>query len=107
MEGSLTKHSARNLALALLTGAVALTATPALASCGPHKEIVKTLAKKYLEAPKAFGTVNQTNLVEVYVSAKGSWTILLIRVNGSACIIAAGQDWEDMPIDPSSLGPEA
>ena len=103
----MTKLTARRLVLAGIAGILTMTAGPALANCGPHKEIVKALAKKYREAPKAIGTVNQTKVVEVYVSAAGSWTILLTGANGSTCIIAAGQNWEDMPADLTSLGPEA
>ncbi|MHA1190326.1 MAG: hypothetical protein ACTSSQ_07740, partial [Alphaproteobacteria bacterium] len=66
----MTFITARNFVLALLTGAVALAGSPALANCGPYKEIVKTLAKKYREAPIAIGTVNQSNLVQVFVSQK-------------------------------------
>ena len=79
----------------------------AAASCGPHKAMVEVLSAKYSEAPHAMGTVHDDKLVELFVSAKGSWTILVTRPNGSSCIIAAGQDWEFVPADLRSLEPEA
>ncbi len=73
--------------------------------CGAHKRMTEVLASKYSEAPKAIGTVNQKRFMEVYVSKAGSWTILVTSADGNSCIVAAGQDWEDVPHNLSSLDP--
>lgn len=91
---------------ALATGLVALPSI-AVANCGTHDDIVRVLAKKYSEAPRAVATVNDSRLVEIYVSEKGSWTILVTKAGGKSCIIAAGQDWEDVPVAMRSLDPKA
>jgi hypothetical protein len=75
--------------------------------CGGHKRIIEALAGKYSEAPKAIGTVGQKRVMEVYVSKAGSWTILVTSADGNSCIVAAGQDWEDVPHNLSSLDPAA
>lgn len=77
----------------------ALFSVPALATlqCAPYTRMTEVLASKYSEAPKAIGTVNQRRFMEVYVSKAGSWTILVTSADGNSCIVAAGQDWEDVP----------
>lgn len=65
--------------------------------CGDRGEIVKMLAEKYRERPRAMAIASQTSLLEVYSSKAGSWTILITRPRGPSCIIAAGQSWEDIP----------
>lgn len=85
---------------------VLATASPAqmqaLTQCGPHARIVEVLAGKYGEAPKAIGTIDQKRFMEVYVSDAGSWTVLVTSVGGNSCIVAAGQDWENVPFEPGA-----
>ena len=89
---------------ALFLGGKALAATP---QCAGHEDMVKVLATRYSEAPKAVGLVNENRVVEIFVSRTGSWTILVTRPGGTACILAAGQDWEEVPLDLQSLDPAA
>ena len=35
------------------------------------------------------------NVIELYVSSAGSWTILVTLTNGMSCIAAAGLNWTD------------
>jgi hypothetical protein len=37
----------------------------------------------------------QAAIFEVFVSASGTWTILMTDVKGQSCILAAGEGWED------------
>ena len=69
----------------------------AQAPCGSRVDIVKMLGNKYHERPRALGIANQANLLEVYTSTSGSWTILLTKPQGVSCIIGTGQSWEDVP----------
>lgn len=83
---------------------------PALAAapkCAPHKEMVSLLSDKYKETPKGLGLVHGTRVVELFVSRAGTWTILATKLDGKTCIIAAGKDWEDVPLDLQSLDPAA
>jgi hypothetical protein len=84
-------------ALAAL-GCAAVTSASALEiQCAKHNQMVGLLAKKYSENPVATGTVNEDRFMQLFVSAAGSWTILVTTTNGEACIVAAGQNWEKLP----------
>lgn len=67
------------------------------AMCGDRAEIVGQLAQRYHEERRAGGLLSDRGVAELFVSAKGTWTMLVTLANGKGCIIAAGQDWEDDP----------
>jgi predicted methyltransferase len=62
--------------------------------CSRRSDLVKILNSKYSEQLSGFGVSGQQNIVEVFVSESGSWTILMSNTIGVSCIIAAGQSWE-------------
>lgn len=72
----------------------------AMGMCGPRADFIKALADKYQESGKAIGIAGQVNLVEVFTSKSGTWTIIVTSPEGKTCIIAAGTSWEDLPIKP-------
>ena len=78
------------LALALL-----LFASSAVAQqCGPRDDLAKQLEQKYGERPIASGVSGRGALVEVFMSADGSsWSIVLTRPNGMACLVDEGEGW--------------
>ena len=44
------------------------------------------------------GLANNGGVIEVLSSKAGnSWTIIITMPNGTACMIAAGENWEDIP----------
>jgi hypothetical protein len=102
LRSALTAGLAACASLAALAPAVA--ATP---KCAPHGEMVSLLSAKYKEAPKGLGLVHGSRVVELFVSRTGTWTILATKLDGRACIIAAGNDWEEVPLDLQSLDPAA
>jgi hypothetical protein len=65
--------------------------------CAKHSQMVGLLSKKYSENPVAMGTVNEDRFMQLFVSKQGSWTILVTKTDGEACIVAAGQNWEELP----------
>jgi hypothetical protein len=83
----------------LLVAATVLSATPSVAqtACGDRAKFIETLSRKFDEMPSAFGIAGQKNLIELFVSKSGSWTMLMTRPSGMACIIATGQSWEQFP----------
>jgi hypothetical protein len=83
----------------MLTAATLAGAAPSLAqtACGDRTKFIDTLDKKYDEKPNAFGIAGQKNLVELFVSKAGTWTMLLTSPRGTSCIIATGQSWEQFP----------
>ena len=83
----------------VLAAAAMLWAVPAEAqsACGVRAKFIETLAKNYQESPSAFGIAGQRNLVELFVSKAGTWTMLVTQPSGMSCIVAAGQSWEQFP----------
>lgn len=79
--------------------------TAAAAVCMNHKNLVTFLSDRYSEAPRALGLVEDRGLMEVYTSEKGTWTIVMTTAHGIACILAAGDTWEENKMQ-LSAGPE-
>ncbi|MCV0394243.1 MAG: hypothetical protein K5872_14005 [Rhizobiaceae bacterium] len=65
-----------------------------MSMCGDRDDIVESLAKDFKESPMAIGQVDQSAVVEVFVSNEGTWTILATRTDGSSCIVSSGEGWE-------------
>ena len=95
--------------LKTITAAVIVTALslPATAQtvCGERAKFLKHLSSGYSEAPVAMGLVSNGSILEVLASKKGSWTIIVTRPDGTSCVVAAGEAWEDMPM--LAMGPAA
>ena len=92
---------------AVIAVAVAILSTAAHAAplaCVDHKELSNFLAEKHSEAPVGVGLANNGGLVQVYSSPQGkTWTIFMTMPDGTACLMAAGEDWEKF--DPKLFGP--
>ncbi len=81
-----------------LVGALLIWSSDAfaqLAICGNRPAIVMQLARKYQEFQRATGLIDSGRAkAELYVSRKGTWTMLVTMTNGKSCIVAAGTDWD-------------
>lgn len=79
-----------------LIGGLLMTANPAPAQnfCAARAEMVKSLADKFKENPTAVGQIDGSAVIEVFVSEKGSWTILATDTNGQSCVVSAGDGFE-------------
>lgn len=64
--------------------------------CWPHPVVIDAIGGKYKEVPHSFG-ISQKSLVELYVSATGSYTILTTAPLGLTCILSTGEGWEQLP----------
>ena len=100
---------ARRLVFALALAAAIPAATQSVAQmrmpCAERADIIKLLASRYKEVPRAVGIMSRRGLMEVYVSQTGTWSILMTSTKGRTCIIAAGESWEDVKlafVDPSA-----
>ena len=98
----MSRRTALLAAAFFLLFAPLVTAAPTLGQCGPHGSMITMLAMRYLEAPKAIGIVSRNHFMEVYVSAAGSWTVLVTSTGGNSCIVASGSDWEDVSFKPGA-----
>ncbi len=68
--------------------------TQAQIPCAPRDEIVNALSEQYKEVPAGIGLAPPGRVFELYVSATGTWTLLLTTTNGRSCVIGAGESWE-------------
>jgi hypothetical protein len=82
------------LVLAAVIAAGANAASAQDQHCASHRDIVAWLGDKFQERQFAFGLIGQTAIMEVYVGATGSWTVIVTDVAGRSCIVAAGENWE-------------
>ena len=87
--------------LGFTAGAVFLTATLAQAQtmqhCSTRDLVVERLASKYGESRQALGLGTQGAVVEIFASEEsGSWTITVTMPNGSTCLMATGQAFEQL-----------
>ena len=95
----------KTLSKSFITGVLALgmvTASSSLASaaapCGSREAVAKALTTKYKEARRVMGVVNAKAVMEIFMSPQGAWTVLVTDTSGTDCIIATGQDWQEVPI---------
>ncbi len=73
---------------------------PALAqppACAEHKQITDRLATMFSELRIGIGMGGDGNVVELFASEQGSWTILVTFPRGLTCLIAAGESWQSIP----------
>jgi hypothetical protein len=91
--------------IACVAAAAALIAAPALAqtagpgpACVKRADLLKHLEAKYHEAPAAVGIADNGALLEVFASKSGeTWTVTVAMPNGISCMVASGQQWQDVP----------
>ena len=69
----------------------------AQSNCETRNSLVAKLDKGFGEQPIAIGLASTGNLLEVLISADGTWTILITSPTGMACIAATGEHWQTLP----------
>ena len=88
----------RLVSAALIFGAAAI-APPVSAqttplSCGDHAQMSERLSSRFKETRLGAGLQNPETVMELWSSEEtGSWTVLVIRPNGTACVVATGNHW--------------
>ena len=82
---------------------------PALAqtltlTCALRESWVEFLQEKHGEQVVARGLVDETRVLEVFAAPDGAtWTVVITNVEGLACAIASGENWER--VSPKLLKP--
>lgn len=69
--------------------------------CGRYEDFKKALEDKYQERRRFMG-VGGGMILEVYVSQKETFTILVVKPNRFTCIVAGGEGWTE--IEPEIIG---
>jgi len=74
-----------------------LLAVPAHAQqCAPRADVVAALAANYAETPRLMG-ISGVQMMEVYVSDSGTWTITVTSQEGVTCLLASGGSFRASP----------
>ena len=77
---------------------LAAGAAPASAAdfCAKHDALQSILYARFGEQQLGAGTAGQSALVELYVSKKGTFTLVSTDTKGLSCIVGAGDNWEKL-----------
>ena len=70
--------------------------------CAPRAALLEKLAADFGEAPFAGGVDGGGNLMEILSSPKGTWTLLIVLPNKTACIVGSGEGW--LVYEPTATG---
>lgn len=63
-------------------------------NCAPRERVADRLEVKFKEQITGAGILSEAQgLLEVWVSAGGSWTAVVTDTEGMSCVVAAGDDW--------------
>lgn len=91
-----TRTFLASLAIIPATAALAFAA-PATAqnisACAPQETLAEKLGQEFGEAVTAQGVDGQGNLLQVYTSENGTWTIAVTLPGGPSCIVSSGDGW--------------
>ena len=65
-------------------------------SCAPYDQVAAKLAAEFHETRVQQGIVGEGRaLLAIFASPNGeTWTAVMVRPDGLACMAAAGQDWQ-------------
>ena len=82
------------IALAVMFLVLITIAAQAAPQCGPRAAVLAQLAGKYGETRHAIGVAANNMVMELFASAKGSWTVSATSPDGSTCLVASGEGFE-------------
>ncbi|MEL7344314.1 MAG: hypothetical protein AAFN59_05565 [Pseudomonadota bacterium] len=67
------------------------------AHCDDSSRITTMMKDRLGAEQRAFGLRDPETMLEVWVEPRtGDWTIVQNYANGTSCIVAAGEHWEDL-----------
>ena len=92
------------MTVGLITATLASAPAQAQMICGQHTDVISKLKNNYEEQPVGMGLSTDGGLIEIYSSENGTWTILTTRPSGVACLVAAGDSWEELKSSVQALG---
>jgi hypothetical protein len=63
-------------------------------SCAERTDIIQKLDDAYAEKRQASALTSTGSVLEVYVSMSGTWSMLVSKPDGTACVVAVVEAWE-------------
>lgn len=85
------------LAALSLAGCTAGAADATPEACAPRNMIAEILAADFGETPVTMTRLPGGYVAEVWLSARGSWSMLLTQPDGVACIVRAAEPVKGQP----------
>ncbi len=86
----------------LLPITIALVASPLQAQspiaevlCAPSSQLEAKLKGQFGTTRRATGLRNPEEVVEVWTSQNGDWTLVIAYASGRSCIVAMGEHWAE------------
>jgi hypothetical protein len=67
---------------------------------GTLAELGQFLFDQHNERPTELGVTNGNAVMQLFTSAKGSWTLVLTLPAGPSCIAGAGENWQRLKLKP-------
>lgn len=65
------------------------------AVCGPRSDVIEVLESRWGESQQSLGFAAGGNVLEMWASTEtGTWTTLITRPDGQACIVASGEAFQ-------------
>ncbi len=78
------------------------------AQCAERQTIIESLQVKYGETRQSVGLAQNNGVVEIFASSStGTWTILFTSPSGSTCLVASGENYENVGDPPVPTGEKA
>lgn len=78
-------------------GLILATQAAIAAQCAPRDQVAAGLATGFDETRRAIGLSSPSQVLEIFASEVGSWTIIVTGPDGMTCLVASGQGFEAMP----------
>ncbi|KNG93625.1 hypothetical protein [Pseudaestuariivita atlantica] len=98
----MTRPTRTAAAIALTLAVAPLAVEAQTGGCKLRDSLTSELETRYGEQITGAGLRSKDAMIELWQSPEtGSWTMLMTRPDGTACIIAHGTDWVGIDLDTS------
>lgn len=91
------RRRSKKICLGLLALLALAPAAQAQVPCSDHAELQRALRETYGEVPVLRGVTAAGLLIELYASAERTWTLVITRPDGRACVPLTGDGYEPAP----------
>lgn len=88
-------------------GLILATQAAIAGQCAPREQVVAGLATGFDESRRMIGLAGPSQVIEVFASASGSWTIIATGPEGITCLVTSGQGYEEVADDLPAKGDPA
>jgi len=72
--------------------------------CGDRADFVDKLKDSYAEKPVSVGLAANGSVIEVFTAESGTFSILITQPSGVSCLVAAGEEWLELPQQKVEIG---